>query len=204
MKRKFIALILISLMLLTACGKNKKTPTVQPDESSKIPTSGEVSTQNTVGEENTEGTLQNEPTAKTFDRDLVKKLCEDSSYISRVKIGEATEGANEISFVVDYKGDLSNIKMTAPKNLTPGKEYLIFYKDDENGKVVPTKAEDSYVEIASTNDSTLSYVENRYKRQERKNLPEDKTQNSEKNNGKLNKDDKTSNKSNSNKSNGDN
>lgn len=182
-------------MLLTACGKNKKTQTVEPDESSKIPTSGEVSAQNVNGEENTEGALQNEPTAKTFDRDLVKKLCEDSSYISRVKIGEATEGANEISFVVDYKGDLSNIKMTAPKSLTPGKEYLIFYKDDENGKVVPTKAEDSYVEIASTNDSTLSYVENRYKRQERKNLPEEKTQNSEKNNGKLNKDDKTSNKS---------
>lgn len=184
MKRKILAVLLLLPLILVGCKKNKTTelPVKNETKTSQNQKTNEKTSQNqkngTDKEENTSLTEEDplnedkegstlEPTQKSYNRDFLKNLCDDSSYISRVRINQESGQGYAANFVVDYKGDLSQVELDIPKNLTSGREYIIFYKDDDNGKIVPTRSEDSFIEIVSSDDKALSYVENRYKRQEK-------------------------------------
>ena len=67
-----------------------------------------------------------------------------------------------VSFLKDYKGDLSQIKVDVPKNLSPNKEYLIFYRDDEKGEVSPTTRDGAFIELQGDKDSNLIYIEKQF------------------------------------------
>ncbi len=189
MKRKLFIILLILPLLLVGCKKNKstklpvenqntKTTEVTNNKEGEDKTNAEGTT-NTKNGENPDGTdLENteaegqeatapEATAKAYNKEFLKSLCDDSSYISRVRINQDSAEGYTASFVVDYKGDLSQVEMTIPKTLKSGREYIIFYKDDENGKIVPARSEDSFIEIMSSEDKSLNYVENRYRREEK-------------------------------------
>lgn len=192
MKRKLFIILLILPLLLVGCKKNKTTKLPVDNTNNKTT---EVTT-NKEGEdtqteegatdgENVENPDETDPantevedetnpeaTAKAFDKEFLKSLCDDSSYISRIRVNQDSAEGYTASFVVDYKGDLSQVEMTIPKTLKSGREYIIFYKDDENGKIVPARSEDSFIEIMSSEDKSLTYVENRYKREEK---PQDTT-----------------------------
>ncbi len=187
MKRKLFIILLILPLLLVGCKKNKTTKlpvenqntkttevTNNKEGEDKTDQEGTANTENGenpdgTDSENTEGEEGTAPeaTPKAYNKEFLKSLCDDSSYISRIRVNQDSAEGYTASFVVDYKGDLSQVEMTIPKTLKSGREYIIFYKDDENGKIVPARSEDSFIEIMSSEDKSLNYVENRYKREEK-------------------------------------
>ena len=57
---------------------------------------------------------------------------------------------------------MSNVEIELPKSLIPNKEYIIFYKDGDNGKIEPTRGNDSFIEIKDENDSNLIYLNEKF------------------------------------------
>ena len=66
------------------------------------------------------------------------------------------------SFLKDYKGDLSQIEVSLPKTLTPNKEYIVFFKDDDKGEVSPTERDGAFIELQGDKDSNLIYIEKQF------------------------------------------
>lgn len=97
-----------------------------------------------------------------FDKEAVNELIKNSDYISRIRISTSTAEGMSTAFLKDYKGDLSQIQVDIPKNLSPNKEYLIFYRDDEKGEVSPTDREGSFIELQGDKDSNLIYIEKQF------------------------------------------
>ena len=137
MKRKLFIILLILPLLLVGCKKNKTTKLPVDNTNNKtteITTNKEgEDTQNPEGTtdgENVENPDETDPantevgdetnpeaTAKAFDKDFLRSLCDDSSYISRIRVNQDSTEGYTASFVVDYKGDLSQVEMTIPKTL---------------------------------------------------------------------------------------
>lgn len=149
---KKLTIILLVALFLTACGNDKTANTPANNISTKNAQENASTTKTKEDEENI---------TSSFDRDLVDELIDESDYISRVRLQTSTaEGVNS-TFLEDYKGDLSKVELTLPKSLTPNTEYIIFYKDDDNGEIVPTN-DNAFIEIQDENDSNLIYIEEKY------------------------------------------
>ena len=150
--KKTLAISGLSLaLILTACGqKDNQNQKVQKpiNTSPKIEESSPSLNEESVDKEG-------------VSREEVRKLMTQSDYISRVKLTQLGDGQTELTILDNYKGSLSNIEFTEPKNLSTNKEYLIFYKDDADGNVVPT-SKDAVIEVASKNDTVLDYIERTY------------------------------------------
>lgn len=150
--KKTLAISGLSLaLILTACGqkdsqnqKVKKPINTSPKIEESSPSLNEESADN-----------------QGVSREEVRKLMTQSDYISRVKLTQLGDGQTELTILDNYKGSLSNIEFTEPKNLSTNKEYLIFYKDDADGNVVAT-SKDAVIEVATKNDTVLDYVERTY------------------------------------------
>ena len=150
MKKIFIISMSLLLSLsLSACGKNDKGDTKTNDK--------QVSSETTAKK-----TDEEQVATSNFDKEAVNELIKNSDYISRIRISTSTAEGMSISFLKDYKGDLSQIEVDVPKNLSPNKEYLIFYRDDENGEVSPTTRDGSFIELQGDKDSNLIYIEKQF------------------------------------------
>ncbi|MBU5669430.1 hypothetical protein KQI68_06200 [Peptoniphilus sp. MSJ-1] len=150
---KKITLILLSIVLslgLMACGNKTKTD-VKTNSASK------VSTQTSANE-----TEEENLSTSNFDKELIDGLIKESDYISRLRLQTSTAEGVNATFIRDYRGDLSKIDITIPKTLSPGKEYIVFYKDDQNGDVVPTEREGVFIELNGDKDTNLTYVEKKF------------------------------------------
>ena len=143
--KKTLAISGLSLaLILTACGqKDNQNQKVQKP----INTSPKI-------EESSPSLNEESADKEGVSREEVRKLMTQSDYISRVKLTQLGDGQTELTILDNYKGSLSNIEFTEPKNLSTNKEYLIFYKDDADGNVVAT-SKDAVIEVASKNDTIL-------------------------------------------------
>ena len=150
--KKTLAISGLSLaLILTACGqKDNQNQKVQKP----INTSPKI-------EESSPSLNEESADKEGVSREEVRKLMTQSDYISRVKLTQLGDGQTELTILDNYKGSLSNIEFTEPKNLSTNKEYLIFYKDDADGNVVAT-SKDAVIEVASKNDIVLDYIERTY------------------------------------------
>lgn len=150
MKKIFIiSMSLLLTLSLSACGKKDQ---------------GNLKTKDTkVASETTAKKTDEEQVATSnFDKEVVDDLIKNSDYISRIRISTSTAEGMNTSFLKDYKGDLSQIEIDLPKNLSPNKEYIIFYRDDENGQVSPTSRDGSFIELQGDKDSNLIYIEKNF------------------------------------------
>ncbi len=154
--KKTLAISGLSLaLILTACGqKDNQNQKVQKP----INTSPKI-------EESSPSLNEESADKEGVSREEVRKLMTQSDYISRVKLTQLGDGQTELTILDNYKGSLSNIEFTEPKNLSTNKEYLIFYKDDADGNVVAT-SKDAVIEVASKNDTVLDYIERTYAKTE--------------------------------------
>ncbi len=150
--KKTLAISGLSLaLILTACGQKDGQDQKVQKPINTSPKIEESSPSLNEGSEDKEG----------VSREDVRKLMTQSDYISRVKLTQLGDGQTELTILDNYKGSLSNIEFTEPKNLSTNKEYLIFYKDDEDGNVVAT-SKDAVIEVATKNDTVLDYIEKTY------------------------------------------
>lgn len=150
MKKIFIISMSLLLSLsLAACGKKDQAKT----EANEAKVASEVANKETDEEQ---------VTTSNFDKEAVNELIKNSDYISRIRISTSTAEGMSTAFLKDYKGDLSKIQVDIPKNLSPNKEYLIFYRDDEKGEVSPTDREGSFIELQGDKDSNLIYIEKQF------------------------------------------
>ena len=150
MKKIFIISMSLLLSLsLAACGKKDQAKT----EANEAKVASEVTNKETDEEQ---------VATSNFDKEAVNELIKNSDYISRIRISTSTAEGMSTAFLKDYKGDLSQIQVDIPKNLSPNKEYLIFYRDDEKGEVSPTDREGSFIELQGDKDSNLIYIEKQF------------------------------------------
>lgn len=150
MKKIFIISISLLLSLsLAACGKK---------EQAKAGAS-EAKVASEIGNKETD---EDQVATSNFDKEAVNELIKNSDYISRIRISTSTAEGMSIAFLKDYKGDLSQIQVDIPKNLSPNKEYLVFYKDDEKGEVSPTDRDGAFIELQGEKDSNLIYIEKQF------------------------------------------
>lgn len=150
MKKIFIISMSLLLSLsLNACGKKDQAKA----EANEAKVASEVANKETDEEQ---------VATSNFDKEAVNELIKNSDYISRIRISTSTAEGMSTAFLKDYKGDLSQIQVDIPKNLSPNKEYLIFYRDDEKGEVSPTDREGSFIELQGDKDSNLIYIEKQF------------------------------------------
>ncbi len=150
MKKIFIISMSLLLSLsLAACGKKDQAKS----EANEAKVASEVTNKETDEEQ---------VATSNFDKEAVNELIKNSDYISRIRISTSTAEGMSTAFLKDYKGDLSQIQVDIPKNLSPNKEYLIFYRDDEKGEVSPTDREGSFIELQGDKDSNLIYIEKQF------------------------------------------
>ncbi len=150
MKKIFIISMSLLLSLsLSACGKKDQAPA----EANEAKVKSEVTDKETDEEQ---------VATSNFDKEAVNELIKNSDYISRIRISTSTAEGMSVSFLKDYSGDLSQIEVDLPKNLSPNKEYLIFYRDDENGEISPTTRDGAFIELQGDKDSNLIYIEKHF------------------------------------------
>ncbi len=140
--------LLLSLSL-AACGKKDQAKTG----------ASEAKVASEIGNKETD---EEQVATSNFDKEAVNELIKNSDYISRIRISTSTAEGMSTAFLKDYKGDLSQIQVDIPKNLSPNKEYLVFYKDDEKGEVSPTDRDGAFIELQGEKDSNLIYIEKQF------------------------------------------
>lgn len=150
MKKIFIISMSLLLSLsLAACGKK--------DQAKAGASEAKVASE--IGNKETD---EEQVATSNFDKEAVNELIKNSDYISRIRISTSTAEGMSTAFLKDYKGDLSQIQVDIPKNLSPNKEYLVFYKDDEKGEVSPTDRDGAFIELQGDKDSNLIYIEKQF------------------------------------------
>ncbi|MDO5041167.1 MAG: ferlin [Peptoniphilus sp.] len=177
MKRHLLIVLMSLTLILSACGKDqnqeqptekntaeKGTVTILDDEDTQGDTgenSGDNTEENVADDEitNNELTEEEENANPSTDKETLNNLIENSDYISRVRIQMSPENNTTSTFIEDYRGDLSSIELTLPKNLLANREYIIFYLDGAEGKIEPTRGGESFIEIGSDNDAALKHIE---------------------------------------------
>lgn len=153
MNKKLTITLLAAALVLSACGKDD---TVNTPANDITKTNAQENTATAEPKEEDEENI-----TSSFDKEAVDELIDESDYISRVRLQTSTaEGVNS-TFLEDYKDDLSKIDIKLPKSLMPNTEYIVFYKDDKDGEIVPTN-DNAFIEIQDENDSNLIYIEKQY------------------------------------------
>lgn len=154
MRKKIVFLLILCAFLSTACSKKNAKKTDVKDSKAKIEQSSTANTTDVPDE-----TKDSMVTTTAFDKEKIDNLIKDSDYISKVRISTTSDEGVSPNFLKDYKGDLSIVDIKLPKSLAPNKEYIVFYKDYDNGDIEPTDKAESFVEIQDENDGNLNYVE---------------------------------------------
>lgn len=150
MKKIFIiSMSLVLSLTLAACGKKDKVDTKTND----------TKVESSIDDKKTD---EDQVATSNFDKEAVNELIKNSDYISRIRISTSTAEGMSVSFLKDYSGDLSQVEVNIPKNLSPNKEYLIFYRDDEKGEISPTTGDGAFIELQGDKDSNLIYIEKQF------------------------------------------
>lgn len=158
MKKKYYMTAILSVsLLLGGCGKKQDA---SANSATANPTTQTQTAADTTTQQQTPGTTTS--TTTSFDKQVMDNLIENSDYISKVRVQVVNSSGIETNFIADYRGDLSALDITLPKSLTPGREYLVFYHDDTDGKITPTRGDDSFIEIQDDNDQSLQYIEKKF------------------------------------------
>ena len=171
-KHLSMILIMSASLMLSSCGKKDDSSNNKQTQSNN--TSINLTNKNS----NTESDLLEEDainSSKSPSKETLRNLVENSDYISRVRVQMDPANKPNYTFIEDYKGDLSSVVIALPDNLLANREYLIFYLDGTNGKIMPTREDQSFVEIQSTNDASLKYIENIFKKDSTPSLKDDKS-----------------------------
>lgn len=167
MKKLIITTLMLSLML-SACNKKPAEPTSNSTKSSSV----EVLTNQNDGEKVTKAedttdekdkkTTEDSETKKDEVKDTnIASLIKSADYISRIRI--TTVGTStDVNFIEDYKGDLSNIVLDIPKGLKENREYILFYTDGKDGKIVPVSEDSAFIELSGVDDSRLKYLDREF------------------------------------------
>lgn len=181
MKKLLPAIALSLALLLAGCsGTNQNTDANEESKENTVNTvseenadmtDGETEDNSTDGEKTEDGDEENEvsDTDKEITKDELYNMMASSDYIGRVKLTRLGDNDTELKVLENYKGSLSNIEFPVPKGLKTDREYLLFYKDDEEGNITPTNGNRSFIEVAPTNDTVLDYVEEIYDKKEEDN-----------------------------------
>lgn len=171
-KHLSMILIMSASLMLSSCGKKDDSSNNKQTQSNN--TSINLTNKNS----NTESDLLEEDainSSKSPSKETLSNLVENSDYISRVRVQMDPANKPNYTFIEDYKGDLSSVVIALPDNLLANREYLIFYLDGTNGKIMPTREDQSFVEIQSTNDASLKYIESIFKKDSTPSLKDDKS-----------------------------
>lgn len=171
-KHLSMILIMSASLMLSSCGKKDDSSNNKQTQSNN--TSINLTNKNS----NTESDLLEEDainSSKSPSKETLRNLVENSDYISRVRVQMDPANKPNYTFIEDYKGDLSSVVIALPDNLLANREYLIFYLDGTNGKIMPTREDQSFVEIQSTNDASLKYIESIFKKDSTPSLKDDKS-----------------------------
>lgn len=171
-KHLSMILIMSTSLMLSSCGKKDDSSNNKQTQSNN--TSINLTNKNS----NSENNLLEEDainSSKSPSKETLRNLVENSDYISRVRVQMDPANKPNYTFIEDYKGDLSSVVIALPDNLLANREYLIFYLDETNGKIMPTREDQSFVEIQSTNDASLKYVESLFKKDSTPSLKDDKS-----------------------------
>lgn len=171
-KHLSMILIMSASLMLSSCGKKDDSSNNKKTQSNN--TSINLTNKNS----NTESDLLEEDainSSKSPSKETLRNLVENSDYISRVRVQMDPANKPNYTFIEDYKGDLSSVVIALPDNLLANREYLIFYLDGTNGKIMPTREDQSFVEIQSTNDASLKYIESIFKKDSTPSLKDDKS-----------------------------
>ncbi|MDO5715457.1 MAG: hypothetical protein Q4P25_02640 [Tissierellia bacterium] len=161
-KKYLLTTSLAVALILSGCGKGKKSATPLEVDKEK-PTQSESVRQTTT----------------SFEQEIIDNLIENSDYISKVRIQAGSNSGINYNFIHDYRGDLSNLEMTLPKSLNPNRDYIVFYRDGEDGTLTPTRGDESFIEIQDDRDQSLQYIEDKFPLPESINpqMPADKKEN---------------------------
>lgn len=171
-KHLSMILIMSASLMLSSCGKKDDSSNNKQTQSNN--TSINLTNKNS----NSENNLLEEDainSSKSPSKETLRNLVENSDYISRVRVQMDPANKPNYTFIEDYKGDLSSVVIALPDNLLANREYLIFYLDGTNGKIMPTREDQSFVEIQSTNDASLKYIESIFKKDSTPSLKDDKS-----------------------------
>ncbi|WP_019132107.1 lipoprotein [Peptoniphilus obesi] len=171
-KHLSMILIMSASLMLSSCGKKDDSSNNKQTQSNN--TSINLTNKNS----NSESDLLEEDainSSKSPSKETLRNLVENSDYISRVRVQMDPANKPNYTFIEDYKGDLSSVVIALPDNLLANREYLIFYLDGTNGKIMPTREDQSFVEIQSTNDASLKYIESIFKKDSTPSLKDDKS-----------------------------
>lgn len=167
--RKLITLSLaLALSLsLAACQKKETIPEVGEKNTGKVENiKNQDTNENTIDEEKLDEiekeTEEDDVLNNGSEKEKLNALIDKSDYISLVELSSTADNQMELRILTNFKGNLSNIEFESPKNLSPNKQYLIFYHDEEDGSIVPTNGKASIIEIKDSDDETLAKVQEKY------------------------------------------
>lgn len=180
MKKLILTTLLLSL-LLTACKKQSETTANTEQKTTANKATVEVLTNETKDAEDvtaeddsseSENKSSDEDKSKTENKNAteeketvnetdIKSLVENADYISRIRITSAGS-STDITFIEDYKGDLSNIELNIPNGLKANREYILFYVDGKDGAITPVSEDGGFIELSDSDDSRIAYLEKQF------------------------------------------
>ncbi|WBW50226.1 hypothetical protein O6R05_01405 [Peptoniphilus equinus] len=171
MKKNIVALLMCAL-LLSACGKGDKATNdteIKSTDSSNVEVltknEGNAAAANAKNSDRSdEKTTATDADETKVDADELSSLAEHADYISHVRITAAAD-AQDITYLEDYKGDLSNIAMELPKGVKSDREYLLFYIDGADGKIQPVAEDSAFIELEGSDDERLAYIKKTFKKE---------------------------------------
>ncbi|MDO5038003.1 MAG: hypothetical protein Q4E37_06865 [Tissierellia bacterium] len=166
-KSILISGLLILSLCLGACNKSSGQLDTDKAQENKVTIKEETPKEEKAAEDMAlEDQDQAENDDMNFDQaspmEQLRILMRDSDYISQVELASTADKDLELRILANYKGNLSNIEFDTPSNLSPNKEYLIFYHDDEEGRIVPSHGSHSFVALDEEDTSVLDLVKETY------------------------------------------
>lgn len=160
---KKFSLVILSLGLCLGLAACNKEGDQGPAPANKPPLNEEVKKADTGDLEKVEEETKKEDALNSgSEKERLNALLEESDYISLVELSSTADNQMELRILTNFKGNLSNIEFDEPKNLSPNKQYLIFYHDSEDGSIIPTNGDASMIEVENSDDPVLTKVQARY------------------------------------------
>ena len=159
MKRNYTALALALCLCLAGCGKKSEAP--KDDE--KPAKAAATTNKNEAYEPEKDKAAAEKALFESDNEDKRNAALEDASdYIALVELSTNANGQMELEFIKNYKGMLSTVELPVPKGMTPNQEYIIFYRDGDDGVVGPVHPTYGSYAVDGSDDALLRHMERTY------------------------------------------
>lgn len=155
--------VLVLAVALAGCGKGE-TPPKDDANNAMLATQSPDETKDDSNYNPEKERLQEEKELfESENKNTRYAALEDASdYISLVELSSDAAGGVSLDFIKNYKGALSTVEIKTPKGLTPNQEYIIFYRDTDDGTILPTHATYGLYRVDGSDDDLLRYMEKNY------------------------------------------